>query len=177
MVVQPITRPETVDAVSVIHAEGPFRTKSDGQLLVHVALPHAALAGFFSWNPDELARVPEGFEMRGLRSYSVRNLPLGPFGGTEFHRLRNEIVLGLDGEIDWECEDVYGNVRRFTLTPGVGVRMPPFILHTYWSRKPQSGLYTVVNTMFGLDHPVTRDTYSVEEFRELQSMYAHERSA
>lgn len=134
-------------------------------------MPVELVQSFFSYDEEELQRVPK--DIRGLRNYRVENLPEGQVGGTEFHRVRKEIVIGVAGQVRWECEDLYGNKREFILTPENGVWMPPLILHTYFVEENESGLAIVCNTLFPLPaHPATNDTYSLEEFRKYQENYA-----
>ena len=153
------------------HSHEAFPTKSGGLLSIAFALPVDLVQNFFSYNQEELRIVPK--DIRGLRSYRVENLPEGQVGGTEFHRLRKEIVMGIAGRVRWECEDLYGEKREFILTPGNGVWMPPFILHTYFTEENRSGLMVVCNTLFPLPaNPATNDTSSVEEFRKLQESFA-----
>lgn len=117
-------------------------------------------------NREELNKIPE--DIRGLRSYSVRGLPKDKIGGTEFHRIREELVFGLEGRVLWKCEDIYGGRREFELSSQKGVWVPPFVLHTYHTLEENSGLLVLANTLFNPDDPRTHDTYSREEFRKLQ---------
>lgn len=162
----PTRVPKRVDQVVELVGRGPWQSKSGGELRVGFALPQGQVDRFFSYDPEELALVPE--DIRGLRVYTVRGIPEGTIGGTETHRVREEIVYGLEGEVWWECEDLWGNKREFVLTPQLGVWMPPYILHTYRSRTSGAGLLVVCNTLFNPDNPATFDTFGVEEFRALQ---------
>ncbi len=157
----------TVDQIQVIEARGPWTTKSGGQLNVVMAMDFGKVQDqYLHYEDNELARVPE--DIRGLRIYTVRDLPKGSIGGTEWHRIREEMVFGLEGSVHWECEDVFGEKREFTLSAVLGVWMPPFILHTYQAREEGSGLLVFANTLFIPNNPRTHDTYSTEAFRELQ---------
>ncbi|QQG46263.1 MAG: WxcM-like domain-containing protein [Candidatus Niyogibacteria bacterium] len=147
---------------------GPWDTKSGGKLTVLLALPYnKVIQQFFRYDASELAHVPS--DIRGFRSYTVMNLPCGRIGGTEFHHIREEIVFCLNGQILWKCEDVHGSIREDTLNIGDGLWMPPYILHTYEVLQPDSGLIVLANTLFTPDDPQTHDTYSIEEFKKLQS--------
>lgn len=156
---------------------GPFKTKSGGQLVVDYALPPeiglAALRRFADYDPVEAARIPEA--MVSDRQYGVIKLPKGNkvgktiLGGTEFHRIREEIVMCVSGKILWECEDAFGEKREDILLPGTAVWMPPFVMHTYQSLKRGSWLRVRCNTLLYPDDPNTSDTYSEDIFRELQA--------
>lgn len=158
----------TVDDVQIFETRGPWDTKSGGKLNVLFAMPLATLKDrYFQYENTELDLIPG--DIRGLRAYTVRDLPNGRIGGTEWHRIREEIVFALEGSVRWMCEDLLGGQREFILDTGVGVWMPPFILHTYEVKKDKSGLFVIANTLFVPDDPRTHDTYSVETFRELQA--------
>ena len=164
-------RVPTVDDVQVIEAHGPWGTKSGGKLNVVFAMPLATVQDrYLHYEDAELGQVP--FDIRGLRAYTVRGLPSTRIGGTEWHRIREEMIFALEGSVRWTCEDLLGGKRDFTLDVGVGVWMPPFILHTYEVREEGSGLLVIANTLFVPDDPRTHDTYSMEMFREFQSQYA-----
>lgn len=163
-------RPARVNEVQVINARGPWETKSGGKLTVVSAFSQIDLSKFFAYNNvDELNRIPE--DIRGLRIYTVRDLPKGQIGGTEFHRIREEAIFGLEGSVKWECEDVFGNKKVLTISTDVGIWMSPFILHTYEVMDEGSGLLVIANTLFNPEDPRTHDTYSAEEFHELQGQY------
>jgi len=156
----------TVADIETFPVRGPWVTKSGGALDVLCALPIADVQRYLTYDEAELARVPT--DLRGLRLYHVRDLPIGRIGGTEFHRIRAEMLIGLAGAERWEFEDLRGGIRHVDLTPTVGVRLPPFILHTYTVREEGSGNLVVANTLFDPNDPRTHDTYSVAAFRELQ---------
>ena len=162
-----IRNPSRVDKIQVLDARGPWQTKSGGKLMVAFTLPFDVVQQrYFAYDQEELKKVPE--DIRGLRIYTVRDLPQGPIGGTEFHRIREEIIYGLEGKIKMECEDLFGGKKKFILTPEKGIWMPPFILHTYKMMEEKSGLLVIANTLFNPDDPRTHDTYSLEVFRQLQ---------
>lgn len=148
------------------HTKDLFKTKSGGTLAVLFALPFNLVATFFEYDPRELAKIPK--DIRGLRSYQVSNIPSGQIGGTEFHRVRQEIVFGLKGQVRWECQDLFGKTKEFILTSENGIYMPPSILHTYYVEENESGLGVICNTLFHLPAcEATNDTYSREEFESL----------
>ncbi len=146
---------------------GPWDTKSGGKLNVMFSMPLGDLQDvYLDYNEEEIDKVPD---IRGLRVYTVRQLPKGRIGGTEFHKIREEIVFAIEGCVLWTCEDIFGQKRDFMLNSQVGVWMPPYILHTYEAREEGSGLLVMANTLFNPDDPSTHNTYSVEKFRELQA--------
>lgn len=158
--------------VRVMEARGPWITKSKAKLMVTFAIPLSILEkSYFRYDEKELAIMPGGFDVRGLRIYNVRDIPTGTVGGTEWHRIREEMVFVLEGEVEWVCEDVYGGKREFILGEDGGVWMPPYILHTYRALIPGSGLMVVTNTMFDPSDPRTHDSYPQSVFRELQGKY------
>jgi len=168
---RPIVVPLTSDvrvfqAVPKPFRRGPFQTKSGGKLFVDFVLPGPdVISRFGSWQKSELDQIPR--EMRGLRGYRVVDLPVGSVGGTEFHRIREEIVIGLAGALEWTCEDFEGGQIIIQLIPGVAVWMPPFILHTYKALEEGSGIQVLCNTLLYPDDPATSDTYSREAFLNL----------
>lgn len=153
-------------------SEKTWQTKSGGELRVRFAIPHAAVQEeFLGYNDAELAKVPGN--IRGMRGYNVTGLPKGQVGGTEYHRIREEMVFGIGGRVRWECEDLLGNKREFILDPDSGVWMPPFILHTYETLEDGSGLFILANTLFFLeDGTEVSDTYPREDFLELQKKHS-----
>lgn len=159
----------TVDQIEVLEAHGPWTTKSGSKLWVRSALSLNIMEDYFQYDPNELVRIPEDFEIRGFRQYTNIGMPVGNMGGGEFHRIRKEMIFGLDGETFWECEDLNGDKREFILTPEMGIKFAPFIMHTYQVRIDNSGILVVANTLFDPDDPRTYDTYSREIFTSLQS--------
>lgn len=165
---KPSNKPACVHDILEIASKGPWKTKSDAELIVLFALPYDDLLGYIKYDESELRQIPE--DIRGLRSYSVRGLKNGSMGGMEFHRIRKELLFGLEGLIDVECEDVYRNKRNFRLDSQKGIYIPPFILHTYETIE-DAGLLVIANTLFNPDDSRTHDTYPQEVFRKLQEQY------
>ncbi|MFC1722564.1 WxcM-like domain-containing protein [Nanoarchaeota archaeon] len=155
----------TVADIEQISVRGPWDTKSGAELSVLQAFTYDQVQQFFTYNPEMLARHRE--DIRGLRTYTVRGIPEGKMGGGEFHKIRQEILIGLEGLVDLRCEDIYGGFRNFVLDSRSGVMIPPYMLHTYRSRE-HSGLLVIANTLYDPDNPETHDTYSREEFETLQ---------
>lgn len=149
-----------VDGVKVMEVKGPWKTKSEGQLNVLLALDLDMLKDSFVGSPGKINR--------GLRIYTVRNLPKDKIGGKEFHKEREEIIFSLEGEVLLTCEDVFGGKREMVLDNTQGIWVRPFILHTYKSLKENSGLLVVANTLFDPNDKSTHDTYSKEEFQKLK---------
>ncbi|MDA2935765.1 WxcM-like domain-containing protein [Patescibacteria group bacterium AH-259-L05] len=166
---KPSKDPAAVDDVKVIKARGPWKTKSNGELMVLYALAYVDIDAYFEYDDKELARIPG--DIRGLRSYTVRNLSEGELGGNEFHRIRKEMVFVLEGSVRWGCVDLFGGGAEFIITPENGVFVPSFILHTYEVLEEGSGLLVIANTLFDSEDPRTHDTYSLEKFHELQKQY------
>ena len=163
--------------IRLLTMDGPWESKSGGILEVLSGIPgiplEVAEKMLFRYDHEELALVPA--DIRGLRIYTVRNIPEGTIAGTEWHRIRTEMIFALDGAVAWDCEDVFGEKRSFRLDQGAGIWMPPFILHTYTALLSGSRLMVVANTLFFPKEPresKTRDTYPEPEFRKLQGEYA-----
>ncbi len=165
---KPSCNPLTVESVIEIETKGPWKTKSDAELRVLFAMPHANLLEFLRYDENELGQLPEN--IKGLRSYSVRGIRKGNKGGIEFHRIRKELLFGLEGVFNIECEDVYGNKKDFELDSQRGIYIPSFVLHTYKTIE-DGGLLVIANTLFNPDDPRTHDSYSQETFRWLQGQY------
>ena len=160
--------PATVNDVKVVERKGPWNTKSGGQLNVLFAINYAEIqAGFFSYDKDELAAIPQ--DVRGLRSYQVSDIPQNSIGANEWHKLRQELVFAIEGSVRWTCEDIQGGKKAITLDDKYGVWVPPYILHTYEALTTKTNLLVIANTLFLPDDPTTHDTYSSNDFRNLQA--------
>lgn len=160
----------TVDSVRTISGKGPWDTKSGGKLEVLFEFSAEFVQEeYFNYNQEELDNLPT--DIRGFRAYSVRNLGRGKIGAHEWHKLRTEFVFALDGSAEWECEDLKGGKKVFTLKSGMGVCNPPFILHTYKALGDNVRLLVLANTMFDTNDAKTQDIYSAEAFHELQAQY------
>ncbi|KKU98046.1 MAG: hypothetical protein UY32_C0035G0003 [Candidatus Jorgensenbacteria bacterium GW2011_GWC1_48_8] len=171
-------RAPTVHDITEFETAGPWPSKSGGELCVLTHLSGDSVMGiplmptassFFHYDSDELDRSSR--QLPGLRKYTVRGIPTGRVGGTEFHRVRQEMVFGLEGRVRWQCEDLFGEKREWVITPDNGIWMPPFILHTYHALEPGSGLLVIANTRFDIADPKMRDSYPREEFQALQAEY------
>lgn len=154
-----------------IEGAGPWKSKSGGELNVVNRIPLSLLKqlGFFDYNEEELGKLPSEFDIRGLRTYTVRGIPAGTIGGTEFHRIRGEFLHCLEGEVEFVLESLVGEIEKHTLSPSVGVFVPPYTLHRYTATKECSGLLVICNTLFLPEDSRTHDTYPEDEFRKLQT--------
>lgn len=156
-----------IDQIRIFHAHGPWPTKSGGSLVVPFSLPIDATFNFFNYDPIEIARI--NYDIRGLRTYIVSGLPANQIGGTEFHRVRQEIVINTRGRSHWILEDLSGDSKEFDLSENDGVYIPPFMLHSYHALVNNTDLMVIANTLFDANNPQTSDTYSCEIFRQLQT--------
>lgn len=152
----------SIDDVWVIETNGEWPTKSGGNLSILLRIDFALVESFLTYDPDELKNVT--FDIRGLRSYMVKNVPKGSIGANEWHKIRNEIVYCLEGSFDWECKDVYGNYKKFTLDKNSAIMTPHHILHTYTALEDNSCIAVLANTLFLPNKPETHDTYRVADF-------------
>lgn len=159
--------PKSVAQIGVFPNEGPWPTKSGGELNVLFARHLSYITGlFFEYNKKELAKIPR--DIRGLRMYRVDNIPKGRIGGKEFHRIRQEITIPIKGRLAYECEDLFGKKRNFDLTPKTSVWIPSLIMHTYEALEADTAFIIIANTLYDAADKDTWDTYSLEEFRVLQ---------
>ena len=149
---------------------GPFPTKSHSTLNVAFALSQFETARFFnSSSPDEVRRLPG--DPKGFRIYINDGIRKGRVGATEFHRVREEIVYCLLGEVFFTVEDVWGEKVSYVLSKGDGIWMPPFIYHRYEGVAEESWLMAVACTLFDPEDPATKDSYSFKKFKKLQGYY------
>ncbi len=156
-----------VNEIKELKARGPWTTKSDGSLMVNFAFPSAEFQEkFFSYNDAELAKLPK--DIRGFRMYNVSGLKKGSIGGGEFHRVRQEFVIMIEGETWWTFEDLSAKTRNVLLTPQKAIWLPPFVLHSYGVLSETATFVVIANTLFDPQDPRTHDTYSRGDFRKLQ---------
>lgn len=159
----------SVADVKEMEVRGPWTTKSGGELFVQMSLGWEMFEWFIQYDPMELITLP--CDIRGLRTYTVQNLPYkGNLGGTEFHRVRKEAIFVTKGAVRWTCEDIGGRSREWILTPKYGVFMPPYLLHTYNVLEEDTDLLVVCNTLYPVGIPEAYDTYPTQEFRRLQEI-------
>jgi hypothetical protein len=165
----PIRNPSSVEDIREFRMTGPWPSKSGGLLSVPFMLPHAQTVQMFSYDQEELDRIPR--DIRGLRMFVLEEMPARGVGGGEFHRIRIEIAFTMKGKVRWSCEDVYGGRKGFLPTRDCILYFPPFILHTIESLESGSAIAVIANTVYDKDDAGTHDTYSVAQFRELQEHY------
>jgi len=147
-----------------------WETKSGGKLRIIFALPSPVLQSeFLHYTPGELSGL--SVDIRGLRLYSVSDLPKKKMGGNEWHRIRQEVISVTDGKVKWTCEDLFGEQMEYLLEPGVSLWMPSLILHRYEAQEERNKFLVLANTLFLPDNPATHDTYRAEMFREFQKKY------
>lgn len=159
--------PKSVAQIGVFPNEGPWPTKSDGELNVLFARHLSYITGlFFEYDADELEKIPR--DIRGLRMYRVDNIPKGGIGGNEFHRIRQEIIIPIRGRLVYECEDLFGQKRNFDLTPETSIWIPPLVMHSYEALEDNNAIIVVANTLYDAADKETWDTYSLKEFYALQ---------
>lgn len=158
----------TVDDIIVIETKGRWRTKSGGELEVLTRIDNECRELLFSYDQNELDLLPK--DIRGLRSYRVSNIPKDCVGANEWHKIRNELVVVLEGSALWSCTDTKGKTRDIILEQGISVFTPHHILHTYKSLATDTSLMVLTNTLFYTEIPETHDSYSREEFKKLMSI-------
>jgi dTDP-4-dehydrorhamnose 3,5-epimerase-like enzyme len=160
------------DAV-VLETSGPWQSKSGGTLSVLFSLTAEQTAVFQDYNNPEFDKIATqtGTNIRGMRVYNVENIPNGSTGANEFHLARTEIVNVLSGKSLWRLEDVYGDVKEFTLDSAKSLIVPAGILHTYTALEDKTRLQVICNTLFIPDDPRTHDSYMIDEFRQLQQNF------
>lgn len=162
--------PKSVAEIGVFPNEGPWTTKSGGELNVLFARDAGIISYvFFNYNGGELEKIPR--DIRGLRMYRVDKLPKGGIGGNEFHRIRQEIIIPISGHLSYECEDLFGQKRNFDLTPKTSIWIPPLVMHTYKAMEDDNAIIVIANTLYDPADKGTWDTYSLEEFYNLQKEF------
>jgi len=166
---KPEFEPPRVNQATFKENTGPWNTKSDGLLNVHVRDGPDVIDDFMIYEPSELQRLSS--DIRGFRIYTVRGMPKGALGGTEFHRIRDEKLICIEGSMRWTLEDVYGDKVAFDFKPGDSAYFPPFIMHTYDIFEDGSGFLICCNTDFNPDDPLTHDTYIKEHWDALVKNY------
>lgn len=155
-----------VNEIIVTEAGGEWVTKSGGLLNVLFKLDYSLVERLLTYDSKELATIPQ--DIRGLRSYRVKQIPLGAIGANEWHKVRNEVVFAPQGRIKWTCQDAYGGVSEYILDGTQVVFTPHHILHRYESLDNNSSIAVLANTLFDPNDPATQDSYSQEQFTQLQ---------
>ncbi len=199
---KPKTQPKKVSDAIFYDCDGPYQTKTGAELYVGFVFPsekiidspdrdntaippRITLESFMETNFLEeelllkhLKKENPNFSFDRFsadRLYFQPNMPVSDVpAGNEFHRIRRELILPLSGKIRIELEDVYKSQREVALTPGKGLILPPFIMHTLYIEEPAS-MIVRANTPFvvyqGKEKLLIPDTYPRETFRKLQKFY------
>ncbi|MFH0869861.1 MAG: WxcM-like domain-containing protein [archaeon] len=174
----PSTMPKGVGAIKHVRPQhikgGPWKTSSGGMLNVMFSFPlgfvqHYLLAGhsdFFQYDRVEIERIMP-HEIRGFRCHEVSGINQDCSGGDEFHRIRKEILLCLEGAVQMEFYDVFAKKRVLHLHQGEGCYMLPFMLHSYQGTEPSNRLVVLANTLFDPAQKIMHDSYSAEDFQHL----------
>lgn len=155
----------TVEDVELFTTRGPWETKSKGNLRVLFSFPYEEVLRYFSYDDKEVAPVQQ--DIRGLRAYTVEDLQKGVTGGIEFHKIRKEILIVLQGSVTLHLRDTSEATKEFLLSAHDGVYIPPYIVHTYTVEEDDTKLLAIANTLFDTEDKSTHDTFSLEEFQEL----------
>ena len=158
------SRATTVDDIVVVNREGPWHSKSGGRLEVFLALPRGTLEKFLDYSNPAFDAIPE--DIRGLRTYTVSDVPKGSVGAKEWHKARTEFLTVTRGSVILDCVDMNGNEREFTLNGTAGVIVPPNIFHTYQSLEDHTNIQVIANTLFVPDNPLTHDTFFIDTFEK-----------
>ena len=160
----------TIDTIRLIDTKGPWESKSGGKLSVLMALDAKDMAEFlnFSSTAFDDIQAETGVNIRGIRIYNVSDIAKGSVGANEFHMARTEIVSVLSGAALWRCEDIFGNVKEFTLDATQSLVVPYGILHTYTALEDNTRLQVLCNTLFEPEIAGTHDSFLLEEFKKLQ---------
>ncbi len=160
-----------VEDIRIIETKGPWDTKSGGTLNVLFALTRTELDTFLDTSNPEFDEVTQtsGYDIRGLRSYSVSDIPKDSIGANEWHRARTECIIALSGSALWHCIDFSGKECDIVLDGTNAVITPPGILHTYTALDESTRLQVICNTLFIPEVSVTHDTYLKEMFDELRT--------
>lgn len=163
----------SVDEIQTIEIRGPWPSKSGGNLNVLFNLDHDQVTAFLDYDNPEFDSMPGN--MRGLRSYKVENVPKGSIGAKECHLVRNELVFAAKGSFSWKCVDLHGNEKEIILDGNTAVMTPSGLLHIYEALEDDSTIQVVCNTGFVPEDPATHDSYSIDDFYELQAEIASNR--
>ena len=89
----------------------------------------------------------------------------GPFGPS----FSKEFFFVLSGSVQMEIEDLDKNKKSFLLNSEQGLFIPNFIIHTYKILEDNTMFLVVCNTTYDPSNKETWDTYSREEFEEMQN--------
>ncbi len=155
----------SVNDIVTIECPGLWQTKSGGILEVLFKLDYDLVMKFLDYDSLEFTKLPH---LRGLRSYTVHDVPKDSIGAREWHKARNEIAFALNGTFQWRCEDIYGGKKEFILDGSHAVFTPHGLMHAYTALIDRSAIGVLANTLFDPEDQSTHDTYSYEEFDKLR---------
>ena len=159
----------TISDIKQLNAQGPWQSKSGGMLNVLFSLTEIETQLFLGYENPEFDKIlsTTGINIKGLRSYTVSNIPKGSVGGKEWHKARSEYLYAPLGSATVHCVDLLGNEETFTVSPQQAIIIPPSILHTYTALEDDTKLQVICNTLFIPEEPGTHDSFLPEEFYRL----------
>jgi dTDP-4-dehydrorhamnose 3,5-epimerase-like enzyme len=162
-----------VEDAQLLESTGPWNSKSGGVLRVSFSIDETQTKSFQRFDALAFSEAEKGSteNIRGLRVYSVSNIPKGSVGAKEYHLARTEIINVLDGVCEWRLEDIYGGSKVFMLDTTKSLIIPHGILHTYIAAEENTRIQVICNTLFMPDNPGTHDSYMIDDFRRLQEDY------
>ena len=106
----------SIDEVMKIVGEGLFASKSGGTMNVPLNLPIDVInRDLLTW--DETCVGAEKKDIRGLRVYTMANIPTDKPGAMEMHRVRREMIYTTRGRVLWTLEDLYGDKVEIETSP------------------------------------------------------------
>lgn len=153
----------TINDVHKLNSKGPWQTKSNANLDVLFGYDMNYISNFFfDYSESEMQQLPK--DIRGMRSYIVSKIPINSIGANEWHKIRNELAITIEGVVEWELTDKDGKSITITVEKNEGIYIPNHILHKYKSLKLDSAILVLANTIFEPDDPQTHDTYTKESF-------------
>lgn len=152
----------SVNDIIVVNCKGEWPSKSGGLLHVLYKLDYSLVEKLLEYDPVEISEIDR--DIRGLRSYCVKNIPKGALGANEWHKVRNELVFALSGRLRWVCVDTQGSTREFILDGETAVFTPHHIIHTYEALDEDSAIGVLTNTLYFPDDSTTHDTYPIDKF-------------
>lgn len=154
--------------IKVQKVEGPWKSKSGAKIYRQFNFNKLLTEEFLHCDEDEMKELKR--DIRGLRMYEVRDAPKDGIGGTEFHKIRHEMVITIEGSMGWRLEDIGGNIREIELKADEAlIYIPNYVMHTYSALKNGTRHIAICNTIFDPNDKKTWDTYSLEIFKRVQS--------
>lgn len=160
-----IHRQLTIDDVRILPSRGPWKTKSGGHLRQRFQIPLDDVQARFMTYPTDPG--PSSPDIRGLRMYTVDDIPNGTIGANEFHKVRTEIAIAHHGRFRWACTDLTKNRHEYILDQSQALLIPPMILHTYECLSDSGRLIILASTTFDPNDSLTHDSFPAREFEEL----------